>query len=638
MFKTIYKSALIAILILYTSIGLGQALLPVVPNYFSYPIMPGSKSSLTGNMGEIRGNHFHGGLDIRTRYQTGLPVYAAAEGYISKVVVESQGYGWMVVIRHPNGYQTVYAHLEDFYLPLAQYVRQEQYRREQFAVELNMKPEQFPVRRGDIIGYSGNTGSSGGPHLHWEIRDTTEGFYNPLLYGFNEVFDNKDPYVVRLAVRPISENARVNGVFEREEFNPVKQGRTYVINKPIPVFGTIALEMWAHDRLNDGSQRAGLHCTEVMLDGKTVFYRNTTYISKPQQKQINHHINYESFFLRGERFEKLYFDDGNVLRQYKKGALNGYIQIADSSLHFLEVIVSDPYGNLCRLSAKLKGTPPKEKRMQKVNLIGKPKFKYKIVDNFLKTTVSNLEQTDSLIAYYIGKEQRYARRAYHEGEKAVFLYDLRKGLPDSCQIRGIVDSNFSINAAIYPSVQQTIRGEYSFVTFDKNALFDTAYVSYEEDSSDMSVRIGNPLIPFQYNATLCFPLAPELDKTHLGIYQISDVKGSARWVGNYLVNNELRGRIKQFGKYKILSDTKPPVIKHLKSSEYGLLFRIGDNLSGIKSWRATLNGKFLLLSFEHKKSLLYSTKLNPSDPLQGELVVELTDNANNTAVFRTVIR
>jgi hypothetical protein len=238
----------------------------------------------------------------------------------------------------------------------------------------------------------------------------------------------------------------------------------------------------------------------------------------------------------------------------------------------------------------------------------------------------------------VGKEQRYARRSYHEGEKAVFLYDMRKGLPDSCQIRGLVDSSFIVDAAIYPSVQQSIRGKYSFVTFDKNALFDTAYVNYEEDSTDMSVRIGNPLIPFQYNATLCFPLAPELDKKHLGIYLMSETKGSARWVGNYLVNNELRGRIKQFGKYKILSDTKPPVIKHLKSSEYGLLFRIGDNLSGIKSWRATLNGKFLLLSFEHKKSLLYSTKLNPEDPLRGELIVELTDNANNTAVFKTVVR
>jgi len=123
----------------------------------------------------------------------------------------------------------------------------------------------------------------------------------------------------------------------------------------------------------------------------------------------------------------------------------------------------------------------------------------------------------------------------------------------------------------------------------------------------------------------------------LGVYQIIEGKGIAKFVGNYLVGNEMRGRIRACGKYKILSDEKPPVLNPLKASGYGLAFRIGDNLSGIKSWRATLNGKFLLLSFEHKKSFLYSTKLNPADKLSGELIVTLTDNANNSTVYKRML-
>jgi murein DD-endopeptidase MepM/ murein hydrolase activator NlpD len=181
------------------------AQIPIKKDIFLFPIMPGQANSLTGNMGEIRGNHFHGGLDIRTKYTTGLPIVASNDGYVWKVIMDSQGYGKVMYIRHPDGFVTLYAHLEDFYIPLAKYIREKQYERQSFQIELILKPDQFPVKKGDLVAYSGNTGSSAGPHLHWEIRDTTDAIYNPLLFGFPEVKDNKAPYVVKIGIRPMSE-------------------------------------------------------------------------------------------------------------------------------------------------------------------------------------------------------------------------------------------------------------------------------------------------------------------------------------------------------------------------------------------------------------------------------------------------
>lgn len=157
--------------------------------YYQFPIRPGLPNSLAGGLGDLRSNHFHAGLDIRTQQREGLPVYAAAEGYIYKVAVQRTGYGNVIYLRHPNGQTTVYGHLLKFSDPLATWVRQEQYKKQTFEIDLFPEAGQFVFKKGEVIALSGNTGGSAGPHLHFEVRDSKDNYLNPLYFGFNEIKD-----------------------------------------------------------------------------------------------------------------------------------------------------------------------------------------------------------------------------------------------------------------------------------------------------------------------------------------------------------------------------------------------------------------------------------------------------------------
>src|ERR1700743_1756400 len=166
-------------------------------NYFRDPLA--TPLSPAPNFGELRPNHYHMGLDIRTQHRENLPVFAAADGYIARVEIEPGGFGQAIYIHHPNGYTTVYGHLNQFFPALAAYVQDEQYRRQSWQIDLSIPPARFTVKKGDFIAYSGNTGGSQGPHLHFEIRRTPGDInLNPLLFGL-PVPDNTSPKIARLA-------------------------------------------------------------------------------------------------------------------------------------------------------------------------------------------------------------------------------------------------------------------------------------------------------------------------------------------------------------------------------------------------------------------------------------------------------
>jgi murein DD-endopeptidase MepM/ murein hydrolase activator NlpD len=211
--------------------------------YYQFPITPGSPNTLAGGLGDLRTNHFHAGIDIRTQQREGLSVYAAAEGYVYKVAVQRSGYGNVIYLRHPNGQTTVYGHLLKFSDKLADWVRAEQYKKQSFEIDLFPAPGQFSFRKGEVIALSGNTGGSAGPHLHFEIRDSRDNYLNPLYFGFREIRDVTPPKFVSLAIRPLDINGRVNGQFDRRVYNTVKQkDGSYRLAYPVTATGLIGID------------------------------------------------------------------------------------------------------------------------------------------------------------------------------------------------------------------------------------------------------------------------------------------------------------------------------------------------------------------------------------------------------------
>ena len=179
-------------------------------DYFALPLdIP---TQLSGNFGELRPNHFHAGFDFKTQKKEGLNVFASANGYVSRIKISTFGYGKAIYITHPNGFTTVYGHLKSLNPAIDTYLRKIQYKEKSYEVDLYLKPNQLPIKKGEIIALSGNTGGSDGPHLHFEIRDSeTEKILNPLLFGFDTVIkDSQRPIVTGVLVYPLDENTVIN--------------------------------------------------------------------------------------------------------------------------------------------------------------------------------------------------------------------------------------------------------------------------------------------------------------------------------------------------------------------------------------------------------------------------------------------
>lgn len=363
-------------------------------NNFKSPL--NIKLNLAGSFGEIRGNHFHSGIDIKTNQRQGYPVMAVADGYVSRLRVQEGGFGYAVYINHPNGVTSVYAHLLKFNPTIARWVKNYQYQNKTYVADFALTPIEIPLKQGDIIGLSGNSGSSVAPHLHFETRDTkTEEIINPLNFGFL-VADNIKPtigtlYVYQLNNKPFSNYTSKKAIAVKGVNGNYFLAKNQVIN----VSDQIGFGIQTSDKFNGNSNTNGIYSTSLFVDDKLVFETVVKQFSFENSRSINSYIDYPLLLTTGKTVQKSFVAAGIKPNFYTTLVNNGKLNINVENQHQIKYIVKDFAGNSSQLNFKIKGvlnanadlasTPAKGKlfRFDEDSEITEPDFKLQIPNNIL---------------------------------------------------------------------------------------------------------------------------------------------------------------------------------------------------------------------------------------------------------------
>jgi murein DD-endopeptidase MepM/ murein hydrolase activator NlpD len=518
---------------------------------------------LAGTFGELRNNHFHSGIDIKTQQKTGLKIYAVAGGYVSRIKVALWGYGKAIYVTHPNGYTTVYAHLSKFGDGIEEYVKDIQYKKEEYETgNIFLKEGEMPVKKDQVIGYTGRTGGFVSPHLHYEIRDTeTEKIINPLLFGI-KVKDTISPEINGLFVYSLSDSTRINQSTNKTLLSYKKIDKnTYATNR-ITAIGPIGFGINVHDQLNEQYNKNGIYSLEMKVNGHKVYHHTVETFSFAKSKFINLLIDYPYYAEYNNRFQKLFRAKDNNLDIYKELLNDGIITIKAGFNYAVEIIASDYNGNTSIVKIPVKGVESNAVFKQAQDTTS-----YKIIaDNFQK---------------------------------------------------------FSKNGIT--------------VAFPKNTFYEDAYLNISLENG--IAQIHKPTIPLDKNYTLTFDVSKysEKEKSQLYIANISNQKFPS-YQNTIKKEDIFYTTTKTLSSYTLLTDNKNPTIQlsNFKNDQWitnlnEIIVKISDNGTGIKSYRATLDGEWILMEYDLRlKQIVYQFKDRKLIGSKHELIIEVEDNVGNT--------
>jgi murein DD-endopeptidase MepM/ murein hydrolase activator NlpD len=555
--------------------------------------------SLAANFGELRADHYHMGLDIRTQQRENLPVLAAAEGYVAHIKVEPFGFGQAIYLRHPNGYSTVYGHLNRFFPALEAYVKEQQYKARSWEVSLDIPPSLFPVKKGQIIAYSGNRGGSQGPHLHFEIRSTESDInLNPFLFGL-PIADNTPPVIQRLACydrnRSVYEQAprifpvRKNAAARKGEADggpagyhiaggagyqaPGAEARDGLVTVP---FSRISFAIGAFDT-QTGSSNPNCIFEAILFDNdRPVIGFRMDQISYENTRNVNAHIDYKTRADHGPWLQHLSLLPGypppSIYHGFtvalpvtgKPGGSavpyqDGVIDLADGSRHRIRIVVRDAYANTSTLSYEVQykaraGVPTEQDEEKLPAVEDGVEIRAK---HFYPGMLDGLEMGDC--AFYIGEKSLY---------DSVSIVYARFGGAGDLLHGSEISAKHLIGATDIPVAQPIL-------VRIKPLVADTAY----NREKVLMVR---------------FTKGPQ------------DVV-RPEWQGGWA-----SARFHSFGVFVLVTDTVPPVIVPMGFRDSAILtkashmaFSVEDNLA-LSKFRAELDGSWLCFSHDKARAYIYT--------------------------------
>ncbi len=531
---------------------------------------------LSGNYGEIRSTHFHTGLDFKTEQVEGKSVYAADSGYISRISILTGAYGKALYIKHPSGYTTVYGHLREFIPQVEEYVKSQQYHKHKHTIELYPAPDKFPVKYAQLIAYSGNTGRSSGPHLHFEIRDRSgEIPLNPLKFGF-PVADNQPPRIYCLAIYPLESNSQIDSSTEKKIIPFGKSaGNRIMLQKPIRVWGNIGLGIETYDFLNGASNECSPYSVYLKIDDTLRFAFELDKIPFGQASYVNSHIDYAEKITSGRKIQKLFLDPNNKLSIYSTALNRGIYNFSDSAIHHINITVKDAANNQTSLDFTMKS------------------IRYDLPDRQLYTDSSVVETFyfDSLnvfetenIRVVVPKDALF--------ENISFDYRVEKASDSIASDIHVVHNEYTpLNKPYILSVKPLnlphhLLQKALIVLIDKDNVFTPQGGNYAKGFVTTTVN------KFGRFAIAIDSISPEIKPVNF-------------------VNK------KKYTENQVIS------------------FQVKDDLSGINTYNGYIDGKWALFEYEPKNNLIFyktdASRLAKNQLHHLELVI--TDNKNNISKF-----
>jgi hypothetical protein len=577
-----YSYIFLVFFIFSLSSGYGQKL---TEGYFGSPLAV--PLSLSASFGEIRPNHFHAGIDIRTQQREGLPILAMADGYISRIRIQSYGYGKMLYVNHPNGYTTFFAHLLGYAPAIEKYLKENQYKQETFEIDLLPDKDMFKVKKGDTIAFSGNTGSSAGPHIHFEIRETkSDWIVNPMLAGF-DIPDNIAPSIKKIRFYPLEPttvfevvSAGKKGTVTKTHSEPFDVGVTSANGKcnltgikSIKVNGTFGVGISTSDRMSNTGFRFGVYSITLKTWKEVIFKSTLETMNFYDIRYVNAHIDYEVALEGKGEYQRMFLLPNNHLPIYQVNNNRGRIKLKPNDSMYLTVEVADFHKNATSLVFKVG-------YLNKVPTPAKPVAKVKSDSNQYKKIP-------------------YDRPSFFK-TKDIELY------------------------------------------FMQNSFYDTVNMLYRKmpkvpkTYSDRHI-IGSYKIPVHdyYTIKIRANALPEHLRSKAVIASVGAKGHLASYDGVYK-DEFVESKIRNFGAFAIAVDTIAPVITPLNIKEKSQLanvksirVKISDDFSGIASFRGTIDGKWILMEYDKKYKLLVYTFDETITTGLHNFCLEVTDNKNN---------
>jgi hypothetical protein len=531
---------------------------------------------LSANFGELRLDHFHSGIDIKTQGVTGKEVVASADGYIYRIGVSPGGFGKALYVRHPSGFSTVYAHLDRFTPAIDEYVKNLQYENKSFLVTLFPAKELFPVKQGQLIAYSGNSGSSGGPHLHFEVRKSdNEVPVNPLLFDMG-ISDNLLPVIEKLAVYPAATNTYINNRKSPLKINARGSNGRYSIaeENEIVISGKAGFGLKVHDLLNGSYNRCAAYSIVVKVDSLTVFNFVMDEFSFNESRYVNSHIDYETFIRENSYLERAYILPNDKLGTYKQSVNRGIFNFNDSGIHNILITVSDVNNNKSKLAFRVRSKPEKPAEFESLPDSDPKMMPYNKANRYSAENVSVNIPSDALY------------------DTLYFSFKKNPGTP------------------VMLSDLYSIHDKYTPLQKAYTLAIKPSFIPEGKESKMLIVQLNDNISK-----------KPYASKWSEGFLKADVFSFGNFYVGIDTVSPTISSAL--FNPGANLTGRREAKIK------------ITDDFSGIKSYEPTIDGKWALFEYDPKtEALIYRfDEKRIAKGTKHNLSLKVTDNVNNTSYY-----